>query len=82
MTAIIVTYYKYFFENAGTTTQLPVLQFIGIISPVVAAIAFVLLTSFIVMTCWIRRHSKGKGTCAHTQNCYIDFMTEFLSCTT
>ena len=61
----------YVFENAGTTTQLPVVQFIGIISPVVTIIAFVLLTSFIVMTCWIRRHSKGKGIHVHMHKIII-----------
>ena len=60
----------YFFENIGTTARLPIVQLVGIISPVVAVIALILLTSFIAMICWIRRHSKGKGTCAHAQNYY------------
>ena len=52
----------YFFENIGTTSQLSIVLLVGIISPVVTVIAFILLTSFIVMICWIRRFSKGKGT--------------------
>ena len=63
----------YFFENIGTTAQLSIVLLVGIISPVVAVIALIVLTSFIAMICWIRRFSKGKGTGAGAQN-YIQIL--------
>ena len=61
----------------GTTAQLlSIVVLVGIISPVVAVIVLVLLTSFIVMTCWIKRHSKGKGI--HTRACVHNYYIEII----
>ena len=63
----------YFFENVGTTSQLSIVLLVGIISPVVTVIAFILLTSFIAMICWMRRFPKGKGTGGGVPN-YIQIL--------
>ena len=51
----------------GTTAQLSIVPLVSIISPAVAVITLVLL---ILLTCWIKRHYKGKGThaCVHAQS--------------
>ena len=65
-----------------TTAQLSIVLLIGIISPVVTVIALILLTSFIAMTCWIRRHSKGKGIyMCMWRKLFTDIMINFLSYT-